>query len=47
LRCKQIGLSFDEIDQLSTGQIYDMIIESQNDGYDYPLKATDDMYENF
>lgn len=47
LRCKQMGLSLDELDRLSTGFVMDMIAESSNDSYDYANKATPEMYENF
>lgn len=49
LRCKQIGLSFDDLDNLDIGIVYDLMIESDNDGYKYPDKAVqadiDDFYK--
>ena len=40
LRAFQIGLSMADMDQLEMGDVMDMITESANDYYDYPLKAT-------
>ena len=40
LRCVQLGLSIADLDQLSIGMVYDMLIEKQNDNYDYPVLAT-------
>lgn len=42
LRAFQLGLSLDDLEQLSEGDVIDMIIESSNDYYDYPTKATPD-----
>ena len=40
LRCMQLGLSVADLDKLEIGMVYDMIIEKQNDSYDYPVLAT-------
>ena len=40
LRAVQLGLSIGDLDILSIGMVYDMLIERQNDDYDYPLIAT-------
>ncbi len=45
LRAKQVGLSLDEIDSLTWGQVMDVIIESANDNYKYPIKGTKSDYE--
>ena len=45
LRAKQVGLSLDEIDSLTWGQVMDVIIESANDNYEYPIKGTKSDYE--
>lgn len=45
LRCKQIGFSLDEIDELSMGQILDVFTESGNDNYKYAKMATQDDYD--
>jgi len=36
----QLGLSIGDLDQLSIGMVMDMLIERQNDSYDYPRLAT-------
>lgn len=40
LRAVQCGISISDMDYLSIGMINDMFIEMKNDGYDYPLIAT-------
>ena len=47
LRCKQLGLSADEMDLMSTGMVWDLITESANDSYDYPIKAGQKEYHAF
>lgn len=40
LRCKQIGFSFFELDCLPLSLVMGVFVEQGNDGYDYPIKAT-------
>lgn len=40
LRATQLGLSMADLETLSIGIVLDMLIERQNDSYDYPLIAT-------
>ena len=40
LRAVQLGLSIGDLELLSVGMVYDMLIERQNDSYDYPVLAT-------
>lgn len=47
LRCVQIGLSLSELDLLTIGMVDEMFIERENDDYDYPIKATQDMMDSF
>lgn len=47
LRAKQLGLSFDEMDALDVGDIYDLITEQNNDSYKYPYEATEADFKNF
>lgn len=47
LRCLQVGLRLDDIDQLDAGAIYDIFTEHQNDDYNYPVKPTQDDFDNF
>lgn len=47
LRAKQLGLSFSELESITAGDVYDMIIEQQNDDYKYPYKATQADFDKF
>lgn len=40
LRAVQLGLSIGDLELLSVGMVYDMLIERQNDSFDYPVLAT-------
>jgi len=40
LRALQVGLSVADLDYLSVGMVFDMLVEKQNDSYDYPVLAT-------
>ena len=42
LRCKQLGLSMQELELLTIGLIDDMFIEKENDNFNYPTLATQD-----
>lgn len=44
-----MGLTLEEMDQLSEGMVYDMIIESQNDTVEdaYTELATQEDFDNF
>ncbi|MBQ1574545.1 MAG: hypothetical protein IIZ78_25770 [Clostridiales bacterium] len=41
LRAFQQGLSLDDMGVLEIGELTDIFIESGNDNYDYPKKATE------
>jgi hypothetical protein len=43
----QLGLSMRDLDTLTIGCIYDMIIEKENDSFDYPYQATQADFDNF
>lgn len=45
LRAKQLNLSLDDLAFLEQWQVIDMIIESGNDHYDYPIKGTKKDFE--
>ena len=45
LRALQVGFSMDEMDSLTWGQLMDVIVESANDNYKYPLKGTAEDYK--
>lgn len=47
LRCFQMGLSIADLDYLNVGTIYDMMVESGNDGYEYADIATQEDMDNF
>lgn len=47
LRCKNIGLSMADLDQLHTGDVWDMIDEMANDQEKYPYKATQKDFDLF
>lgn len=40
LRCAQCGIAMKDLELLSIGLINDMFTELKNDGYDYPVIAT-------
>ena len=39
LRCAQLGLSDEALSNMTMGMVYDLIIEKNNDSYDYPKVA--------
>ena len=47
LRCKQLGLSMQELELLTIGLIDDMFIEKGNDDFDYPSLATQEDFNLF
>lgn len=47
LRCKDLGLSVHELEELEYGLVLDMMIERQNDEYKYPYKATQKDFDRF
>lgn len=48
LRCAELGLSDDALANMSMGMVYDMLTEQDNDGEEYPFKATqEDIYAYF
>ena len=40
LRCAELHLSDEALNNMSVGMVYDMLIEQANDHYKYPVKAT-------
>lgn len=40
LRCAELGLSRDDLDEMTIGMVYDMLTEKANDQEKYPYKAT-------
>ncbi|MCD8326528.1 MAG: hypothetical protein LUC90_07570 [Lachnospiraceae bacterium] len=47
LRCVQLGISIRDLDLLTIGLVNDMFAENQNDDYDYPLVATQEMMDRW
>lgn len=47
LRCAQLGLSDDALNDMDLGMVYDMLIEEDNDKYEYPYKATQEDIERY
>lgn len=39
LRCAELGLSREDLDDMTMGMVYDMLIERGNDGEKYDLKG--------
>ena len=47
LRCKELGLTIDELEQMDFGLVGDMLTEKGNDEYKYPYKASQKDFDNF
>jgi len=48
LRCAELGLRTDDLDSMTMGMVYDMLVEKGNDQEQYPYKATqEDIAEIF
>ena len=47
LRALQLGLSLSDLDQITVGDLIDMLIEYGNDSCEYPIKATQDDFRSF
>lgn len=47
LRCAELGLSKDDLDDITIGMVYDMIIERANDHEKYNLLATQEDFDKF
>ena len=47
LRCKELGLSIDELENIDFGLVADMLTEKDNDNYDYPYKASQEDFDRF
>lgn len=41
LRCAELSLTDEALDEMTPGMVYDMLIERANDSYDYPIRGTD------
>lgn len=47
LRALQIGLTLSDLDELTVGDVMDILVEHANDDYEYPKKATQADFERF
>lgn len=47
LRCKELGLSVDELENIEFGLVVDMLVENGNDEYKYPYKASQKDFDRF
>lgn len=47
LRCAELGLSASELDDMTMGMVYDMLIERANDHEKYNYKATQEDINKF
>lgn len=47
LRCVELGLSVNDLDNYDFGFVYDMLTEKANDEYDYPLKPRQEDFDRF
>ncbi len=47
LRCKELGLSIQELSSITVGMVFDMIIERNNDNFTYDVQATVNDVNNF
>lgn len=47
LRCKGLGLTIDELENIDFGLISDMLTEKNNDNYSYPYKASQEDFNKF
>lgn len=47
LRCAEIGLSMQDLEDLDLGMVYDMFTEKANDSYEWKQLATQDDFDRF
>lgn len=47
LRCKELGFSVEELEQIEFGLVADMLTEKNNDEYEYPYKASQKDFDKF
>lgn len=47
LRCTKLGLTKEILENITVGDVYDMMIEEDNDSYNWPIKATQDDIRHF
>lgn len=47
LRCFQVGISIDDLERLSMGNVLDIFTEAQNDKFDYKQVASQADMDNW
>ena len=47
LRCKEMRLTLEELDQLDSGMVWDMMAERSNDRVRYPVRAGQKEFSEF
>ena len=47
LRALQAGFKLSDLEQITLGELIDILIEIDNDNYEYPIKATQDDFRSF
>ncbi len=47
LRCAELGLSREDLADMTMGMVYDMIIERANDHEQYSYRATQEDFDRF
>lgn len=47
LRCKELGLSVEDLENIDFGLVADMLTEKGNDEHNYPYKATQKDFDKF
>ena len=47
LRAKQLGFTIDELDEMTTGMVFDCLVESGNDNEKYDLMPTQEDFDRF
>ena len=47
LRCAELGLSHDDLADMTLGLAYDMLIERANDHEQYSIRATQEDFDRF
>lgn len=47
LRAKQMGFTIAELDEITTGMVFDCLVESSNDNATYDLLPSQEDFDNF
>ena len=47
LRCFQSNIRIDDLDYMDVGFVFDILVESGNDSYEYDIKPTQEDFDRF